>query len=71
MTTFQQLLFVLVFTSVLALVNFYVYRRFFRRLSPFKRKAGALLMLLIMAGIVLCVVIALLMPIMKMSTMMR
>jgi predicted MPP superfamily phosphohydrolase len=52
-TTFQQLLFVLVFTSVLALVNLYVYRRFFRRLSPFMRKAGALLMLLIMAGEIL------------------
>jgi predicted MPP superfamily phosphohydrolase len=52
-TTFQQLLFVTVFTSVLALVNFYVYRRFFRRLSPFFRKAGALIMLVIMIGEIL------------------
>jgi predicted MPP superfamily phosphohydrolase len=51
--TFQQLLFIIVFTSVLALVNFYVYRRFFRRLSPVIRKIGALLMLVIMAGEIL------------------
>jgi predicted MPP superfamily phosphohydrolase len=52
-TTFQQLLFVIVFTSVLALVNFYVYRRFFRRLSPVMGQIGALLMLVIMGGEIL------------------
>jgi len=42
--------FIAVFIGVLALTNYYVYRRFFRRLSPRLHRLGALLMSLIMVG---------------------
>jgi predicted MPP superfamily phosphohydrolase len=46
----QQLIFISVFLTVLALTNYYVYRRFFCQLSPWFHKIGALLMITIMAG---------------------
>jgi len=46
----QQLVFLSIFLTVLALTNYYVYRRFFRQLSPGFHKPGALLMITIMAG---------------------
>lgn len=52
----QQLAFVAIFISVLALTNYYIYRRFFRKLSPRLHKIGALLMLSIMSGEVVFVV---------------
>ncbi len=46
----QQLIFISIFFTVLALTNYYVYRRFFCQLSPRFHKIGALLMITIMAG---------------------
>ncbi|MCW8825856.1 MAG: metallophosphoesterase [Gammaproteobacteria bacterium] len=50
MSTLQQLTFVVIFLSVLGLTNFYVYRRFFRQLTPLFHQGGRLLMLTIMLG---------------------
>ncbi|MCW8888606.1 MAG: hypothetical protein OQK25_06045, partial [Gammaproteobacteria bacterium] len=50
MSTLQQLTFVVIFLSVLGLTNFYVYRRFFRQLTPIFHRVGTLLMLTIMLG---------------------
>lgn len=50
MSTLQQLIFVVVFTSILGLTNYYVYRRFFCKLAPFFHRAGTILMLIIMLG---------------------
>ena len=46
----RQLIFITIFISVLALTNYYVYKRFFRQLSPSLHKIGALLILVIMGG---------------------
>ena len=46
----RQLAFIVIFTSVLALVNYYVYKRFFSRLGPRLRIAGMLLMAIVMIG---------------------
>ena len=46
----RQLVFIFIFISVLALTNYYVYKRFFSQLSPRFHKIGALLILIIMAG---------------------
>ncbi len=46
----QQLVFISIFLTVLALTNYYVYRRFFCQLSPRFHTIGALLMITIMAG---------------------
>jgi predicted MPP superfamily phosphohydrolase len=46
----QQLIFVSVFLTVMALTNLYVYRRFFRQLSPIFHRVGAILMSIIMLG---------------------
>ncbi len=54
MTT-GRIIFISVFLSVLALANLYVYRRFFRQLSPRLHKVGAILMSLVMAGEILFV----------------
>ncbi|MDH3353742.1 MAG: hypothetical protein OEL79_00850, partial [Chromatiales bacterium] len=50
MSIIQQLIFVTIFISVLALTNLYVYRRFFRKLSPIFRRTGLILMAAIMLG---------------------
>jgi len=50
MGTIQQLIFVTIFLSVLSLTNLYVYRRFFRQLSPIFHRAGAVLMITITLG---------------------
>ncbi len=50
MNTIQQITFVTVFLIVMALTNFYVYRRFFRQLSPIFRRSGLALMITIMLG---------------------
>ncbi len=49
MTT-GRIIFIFIFLSVLALANLYVYRRFFRQLSPRFHRAGGLLMSLITIG---------------------
>lgn len=46
----RQLAFTFIFISVLALTNYYIYRRFFSQLSPRPHKTGTLLMLVIMTG---------------------
>ena len=46
----RQLVFITLFIAVLALTNYYVYRRFFARLSPHMHKLGAALMLVLMGG---------------------
>lgn len=48
--TIGRLIFISIFLSVLALANLYVYRRFFRQLSPRLHRTGAVLMSLIMIG---------------------
>ncbi len=48
--TMGRIIFISIFLSVLALANLYVYRRFFRQLSPRLHRAGAVLMSLIMLG---------------------
>ncbi len=45
-----RIVFISVFLSVLALANLYVYRRFFRQLSPRLHRAGGLLMILVTTG---------------------
>lgn len=50
METERQLVFIAIFISVFALTNYYVYKRFFRRLSPILCKIGTLLILIIMGG---------------------
>ena len=50
MSTIQQLIFVFVFLTVMALTNLYVYRRFFRQLSPIFRRTGQVVMTTIMLG---------------------
>ena len=52
----RQIIFVAVFLSVLALINYYVYRRFFRQLSPRLHRVGGLFMVTIMGGEVVLVV---------------
>ena len=52
----RQLIFVTIFISVLALTNLYVYRRFFRRLSPRLHTFGAVLMIILTVGEVVFVV---------------
>ncbi len=49
MTT-GRIIFISIFLSVLALANLYVYRRFFRQLSPRFHRAGGVLMSLITVG---------------------
>ena len=56
MSITRQLIFVAIFISVLALTNYYVYRRFFCRLSPRFCRFGAILMLTIMSGEIVFVV---------------
>ena len=51
-----RILFISVFLSVLALANFYVYRRFFRQLSPRFHRVGGLLMSVITVGELIFVV---------------
>lgn len=46
----RQLIFIAIFISVLGLVNYYVYKRFFRQLSPRLQVIGIFLILIIMAG---------------------
>jgi len=46
----RQLIFIVIFISVLGLVNYYVYKRFFRQLSPSLHVIGTFLILIIMAG---------------------
>jgi predicted MPP superfamily phosphohydrolase len=46
----QQLIFISIFLTILALTNYYVYRRFFCQLSARFHSIGALLMIIIMAG---------------------
>ncbi len=46
----RQLVFIAIFIGLLALTNYYVYRRFFRQLFPRLHKIGALLMITIMGG---------------------
>ena len=46
----RQLIFIIFFISVLGLVNYYVYKRFFRQLSPSLHVIGALLVIIIMIG---------------------
>ena len=46
----RQLAFIFIFTSVLALTNYYVYKRFFARLGPKLHKFGAVLMVIVMLG---------------------
>jgi len=46
----RQLIFIIVFISVLGLTNYYVYKRFFRQLSPRFHKIGALLIIIILSG---------------------
>ena len=46
----RQLAFIFIFTSVLALTNYYVYKRFFARLGPKLHKFGAVFMVIIMLG---------------------
>jgi predicted MPP superfamily phosphohydrolase len=46
----RQLIFIFIFISVFALTNYYVYRRFFCKLTPVLRKIGGLLILMLMAG---------------------
>jgi len=53
--TIGRIVFIIVFLSVLALANLYVYRRFFRQLSPRLHRAGGILMGLVMAGEILFV----------------
>lgn len=50
MNTIQQLTFVSLFLTVMALTNLYVYRRFFCQLSPIFRRSGLALMITIMLG---------------------
>ncbi len=50
MRIYSVFLFVSILTLVLGLANLYVYRRFFRQLSPRLHKPGALLMIIIMTG---------------------
>lgn len=50
METERQLVFIAIFISVFALTNYYVYKRFFRRLSPILCKICTLLILIIMGG---------------------
>jgi len=52
----RQIIFIVVFLSVLALINTYVYRRFYRQLSPRFQHAGTFMMLAIMAGEVVFVI---------------
>lgn len=46
----RQLIFIAIFISVLALTNYYIYKRFFCQLSPHLHKIGAFLILIIMGG---------------------
>lgn len=46
----RQLIFITIFSSVLGLTNYYVYKRFFLQLSPGLHKFGLFLMLVIMGG---------------------
>ena len=50
MDTQRQLIFITIFISVFALTNYYVYKRFFCRLSPVFHKLGALVISIIMMG---------------------
>lgn len=50
MSIWRQLIFIVIFTGVLALVNYYVYKRFFSRLGTGLRFAGLILMIIIMTG---------------------
>jgi len=50
MDTQQQLIFITIFISVFALTNYYVYKRFFCRLSPLFYKLGASLVAIVMMG---------------------
>ncbi len=54
--TMGRIIFITVFISVLALVNLYVYRRFFRQLSPRLHRFGGILMAAITVGEVIFVV---------------
>lgn len=56
MNTIQQLTFVSLFLIIMALTNLYVYRRFFRQLSPIFRRSGLILVTTLMLGEFLFVV---------------
>lgn len=52
----RQLIFIFIFISVLALINYYVYRRFFSQLSPRLHKIGTPLILVIMGGEIILII---------------
>ena len=52
----RQLVFIFIFISVLALTNYYVYRRFLSQLSPRFHKIGTLLILIIIVGEIVLII---------------